>query len=61
MTGGENRRKSILKALRKKRIDHMVYRYYYEDPEHGFYDNLHQYSKKQNPLQLPHVFCENEK
>ena len=53
MTGGENRRKSILKALRKKRIDHAVYRYWYDDPNRGFYDNLHQYSKNKIHCSCP--------
>ena len=43
MTGGENRRRSILKALRKKRIDQDIYGYL--NREHGYYNNLHQYSK----------------
>ena len=50
MMGRENRRLSILKALRKRRIDHAVsYPFYYRGCEKtyniGFYDNLHQYSK----------------
>lgn len=44
MTGGENRRKSILKALRKMRLDHEVTRYS-GISDHGLYNNLHQYSK----------------
>lgn len=51
MTGGENRRKSIIKALRKKRIDHEVYAYHSEYP--GFYDNLHQYSKNKIHCSCP--------
>lgn len=53
MTGGENRRKSIVKALRKRRIDHAVYRYWYNDPNYGFYDNLHQYSKNKIHCSCP--------
>lgn len=49
MTGGENRRKSILKALRKRRIDRAVYPY----SEHGWYDNLHQYSKNKIHCSCP--------
>ena len=45
MTGGENRRISIIKALRKRRIDREVYSYWYGDRDYGFYNNLHQYSK----------------
>jgi hypothetical protein len=50
MTGGENRRISFIKALRKRRIDHAVsYPFYYRGREKtydiGFYNNLHQYSK----------------
>lgn len=51
MTGGENRRNSILKALRKRRIDHEVYNYH--DRDHGFYDNLHQYSKNKIHCSCP--------
>ena len=50
MTGGENRRKSIIKALRKRRIDHEVYNYHDGD---GFYDNLHQYSKNKIHCSCP--------
>lgn len=58
MTGGENRRRSILKALRKRRIDHDVYcQYYYrgteKDPEAGYYKNLHQYSKNKIHCSCP--------
>jgi hypothetical protein len=53
MTGGENRRNSILKALRKRRIDHLIYRYYYKDRGYGFYDNLHQYSKNKIHCSCP--------
>lgn len=51
MTGGENRRKSILKALRKRRIDHEIYNYH--DTSGGFYDNLHQYSKNKIHCSCP--------
>ena len=51
MTGGENRRISIIKALRKRRIDHEVYSYH--DSGHGFYDNLHQYSKNKIHCSCP--------
>ena len=53
MTGGENRRVSFIKALRKRKIDRMVYRYYYDSPQHGFYDNLHQYSKNKIHCSCP--------
>lgn len=55
MTGGENRRRSILKALRKRRIDSEIYSYYYRDPDvyHGFYNNLHQYSKNKIHCSCP--------
>lgn len=49
MTGGENRRRSIIKALRKRRIDRAVYPYL----EHGWYDNLHQYSKNKIHCSCP--------
>lgn len=51
MTGGENRRKSILKALRKRRIDQDIYGYL--DREHGYYKNLHQYSKNKIHCSCP--------
>lgn len=51
MTGGENRRKSILKALRKRRIDRDIYGYL--DREHGYYKNLHQYSKNKIHCSCP--------
>ena len=51
MTGGENRRISILKALRKRRIDKDVYSYF--DQEHGYYKNLHQYSKNKIHCSCP--------
>lgn len=50
MMGRENRRRSILKALRKKRIDSQVYDY---DRDYGFYDNLHQYSKNKIHCSCP--------
>ena len=49
MTGGENRRKSMLKALRKRRIAKAVYPY----SEHDYYDNLHQYSKNKIHCSCP--------
>lgn len=49
MTGGENRRKSILKALRKRRIDKAIYPH----AELGYYDNLHQYSKNKIHCSCP--------
>lgn len=51
MTGGENRRKSIIKALRKRRIDHDIYDYH--GYAQGFYDNLHQYSKNKIHCSCP--------
>lgn len=51
MTGGENRRRSILKALRKKRIDRDIYSYL--DRSHGYYNNLHQYSKNKIHCSCP--------
>lgn len=51
MTGGENRRISILKALRKRRIDHDVYDYH--DREYGYYRSLHQYSKNKIHCSCP--------
>lgn len=58
MMGRENRRLSILKALRKKRIDHDVYcKYYYrgtvKDETAGYYKNLHQYSKNKIHCSCP--------
>lgn len=50
MMGRENRRRSILKALRKRRIDSQVYDY---DRDYGFYDNLHQYSKNKIHCSCP--------
>lgn len=49
MTGGENRRRSILKALRKQRIDRAVYPY----SEYDWYNNLHQYSKNKIHCSCP--------
>ena len=51
MTGGKNRRISILKALRKRRIDQDIYSYLNRD--HGYYDNLHQYSKNKIHCSCP--------
>lgn len=51
MTGGENRRISFLKALRKKRIDQDIYGYL--NREHGYYKNLHQYSKNKIHCSCP--------
>lgn len=51
MTGGENRRRSIVKALRKRRLDKNIYSYLYE--EHPYYDNLHQYSKNKIHCSCP--------
>lgn len=51
MTGGENRRRSILKALRKRRLDRDRYSKLYED--HPYYDNLHQYSKNKIHCSCP--------
>ena len=58
MVGGNNRRISFIKALRKRRIDHDVYcPYYYrgteKDPDAGFYKNLHQYSKNKIHCSCP--------
>ena len=52
MTGGINRRLSIIKALRKRRIDKQV-TWYPEDRGYGFYDNLHQYSKNKIHCSCP--------
>lgn len=52
MTGGENRRKSILKALRKRRLDQEV-TWYSESRGYGLYDNLHQYSKNKIHCSCP--------
>lgn len=58
MTGGENRRRSILKALRKRRIDRAVfYPFYYRGTYCGehmdMYKNLHQYSKNKIHCSCP--------
>lgn len=52
MTGGENRRRSILKALRKRRLDERV-TWYSEDRGYGMYNNLHQYSKNKIHCSCP--------
>ena len=52
MTGGENRRRSILKALRKRRIDKQV-TWYSEERGYGLYENLHQYSKNKIHCSCP--------
>ena len=51
MTGGENRRRSILKALRKRRLDREIYCYLSD--EHRYYNNLHQYSKNKIHCSCP--------
>lgn len=53
MMGAENRRISIIKALRKRRIDHDIYNYDYRDHDYGFYSNLHQYSKNKIHCSCP--------
>ena len=53
MTGGENRRRSILKALRKRRIDKSIYSYLDHIRESGYYKNLHQYSKNKIHCSCP--------
>lgn len=56
MTGGENRRRSILKALRKRRIDSEIYSYLDRGNfarEHSYYNNLHQYSKNKIHCSCP--------
>lgn len=58
MTGGENRRTSILKALRKRRIDREVhFPFYYRGTTKGepmgWYKNLHQYSKNKIHCSCP--------
>lgn len=54
MTGGENRRKSIIKALRKRQIDRDVF---WHPSGYGYmymmYDNLHQYSKNKIHCSCP--------
>lgn len=52
MTGGENRRRSILKALRKRKLDGQVI-WYSDDRGYGLYDNLHQYSKNKIHCSCP--------
>ena len=52
MTGGKNRRMSILKALRKKKLDKQV-TWYSEERGYGYYDNLHQYSKNKIHCSCP--------
>ena len=52
MTGGENRRRSILKALRKRKLDKQV-TWYSEERGYGLYDNLHQYSKNKIHCSCP--------
>lgn len=52
MIGHENRRLSILKALRKRRIDSRV-TWYSEDRGYGMYNNLHQYSKNKIHCSCP--------
>lgn len=51
MTGGENRRRSILKALRKRRIAEKIYGFLHG--EYAYYDNLHQYSKNKIHCSCP--------
>lgn len=53
MTGGENRRISILKALRKRRIDKHVFWHSKLTEYPGMYDNLHQYSKNKVHCSCP--------
>ena len=58
MTGGENRRISIIKALRKRRIDHSIsypfsYRGTSNDGPKNMYKNLHQYSKNKIHCSCP--------
>ena len=54
MVGGENRRRSIIKALRKRRIDRDVF---WHPAGYGYmymmYDNLHQYSKNKIHCSCP--------
>lgn len=52
MTGGENRRRSILKALRKRKLDGQV-TWYSSSRGYGLYDNLHQYSKNKIHCSCP--------
>ena len=58
MVGGENRRRSFIKALRKRKIDRAVsypfyYRGTYKGEPMGWYDNLHQYSKNKIHCSCP--------
>ena len=56
MTGGTNRYNSRMKALRKQRIDRAIYSYLDRGRfarEHGYYDNLHQYSKNKIHCSCP--------
>lgn len=52
MMGRENRRLSILKAIRKRRIDGYS-NWYSEERGYGFYNNLHQYSKNKIHCSCP--------
>lgn len=51
MTGGENRRISIVKALRKRTIANVMYNWY--DSGFSYYNNLHQYSKNKVHCSCP--------
>lgn len=58
MTGGENRRRSFIKALRKQKIDREVhwplyYRGTTKGEPIGWYKNLHQYSKNKIHCSCP--------
>lgn len=56
MVGGMNRYNSRKKALRKQRIDRAIYSYLDRGNfarEHGYYDNLHQYSKNKIHCSCP--------
>lgn len=53
MTGGENRRISILKALRKRRIDRDIFWHPTGYGPYAIYDNLHQYSKNKIHCSCP--------
>lgn len=52
MMGRENRRLSILKALRKRRIDSYS-NWYSAERGYGYYNNLHQYSKNKIHCSCP--------
>ena len=52
MTGGENRRRSIVKALRKRKLDKQV-TWYSDERGYGLYNNLHQYSKNKIHCSCP--------